>query len=62
MTGVVLDEYNGKPTIGLPTGVKKDGTPYLFSFGTGKAKAILTCLAEIKAFVAENDPSFEIPE
>lgn len=47
-------EFHGKPTIGLPTG--NQFKPF-FSFGTGKAKLILSHLADIKAFVRKNDTS-----
>jgi hypothetical protein len=43
------DEYKGNPLIVLPMGENRD-----FSFGVGKAKAILEFVDEVKKFVEEN--------
>ena len=44
------DEYRGNPLIVLPMGESRE-----FSFGVGKARAILEWLADIRAFVAEHE-------
>jgi len=56
---VTIGEYVGQnnryPTISIPTGrPDDDGLYWPFTFGVGKAKAILAHLDEIRAF-AEND-------
>jgi hypothetical protein len=43
-------EYSGKPTLSIRRG---GNDKFPFSFGVGKAKMILACLDEIKAFVAD---------
>ena len=47
--GVTFGSYKGHPTITLPNGSRKG-----FTFGVGKAKAILEHLEEIRKFVEEN--------
>lgn len=42
-------EYNGKPSLTLSW---RADSPYPFSFGVTKARLILACLEQIKAFVA----------
>jgi hypothetical protein len=49
---VTIGEYKGSPVITLP--LSADGK-FPFTFGLGKAKAILKYLDEIKKFVDEND-------
>lgn len=46
---VTYGEYKGHPTITLPNGSRKG-----FTFGVGKARAILAHLEEIRKFVEEN--------
>lgn len=45
-------EYKGNPLLILPLGENRD-----FSFGVGKARAILDCVEQIRAFVAEFEPA-----
>lgn len=47
-----VGEFKGSKTIALMNDDKR-----VLSFGLGKAKAILACLDEIKAFVEANDKS-----
>ena len=49
---VTIGEYKGSPVITLP--LSADGK-FPFTFGLGKAKAILKYLDEIKKFVDEHD-------
>jgi hypothetical protein len=49
---VTIGEYKGSPVITLP--LSADGK-FPFTFGLGKAKAILKYLDEIKKFVDEYD-------
>jgi hypothetical protein len=49
---VTIGEYKGSPVISLP--ITPDGK-FPFTFGLGKAKAILRYIDEIKKFVEEND-------
>jgi hypothetical protein len=49
---VTIGEYKGSPVISLP--ITPDGK-FPFTFGLGKAKAILKYIDEIKKFVEEND-------
>ncbi len=51
---VTFGEYKGSPTITLPT--TADGR-FPFTFGVGKAKAILKYVEDIKKFVEMNDKS-----
>jgi len=44
------DEYRGNPLLVLPMGENRE-----FSFGVGKARAILEWLDDIRGFVAEHD-------
>ena len=44
-------EYNGNKTIVLKW---DENDKYPFSFGVGKARLILACIAEIQKFVDEN--------
>lgn len=44
------DEYRGNPLLVLPVGERND-----FSFGVGKARAILEHLAAVQAFVKEHE-------
>lgn len=54
--GVEHGEYKGKPTITIPVGDPDDkGMYWPFTFGVGKAKAILAHLDAIRAF-AEGEP------
>lgn len=43
-----VSEYKGKPIISLPLG---ESGKFWFSFGVGKARAIIEHLDEIRAFV-----------
>lgn len=45
------DEYRGNPLLVLPMGENRE-----FSFGVGKARAIIEFLDDIKTFVAEHTP------
>jgi hypothetical protein len=54
--GVSIGEYKGSPVISLP--MTADGK-FPFTFGLGKAKAILKYLDEIKKFVDEYDKKKE---
>jgi hypothetical protein len=49
---VTIGEYKGSPVITLP--LSADGK-FPFTFGLGKAKAILKYIDEIKKFVDEHD-------
>jgi hypothetical protein len=49
---VTIGEYKGSPVITLP--LSADGK-FPFTFGLGKAKAILKYYDEIKKFVDEHD-------
>jgi len=49
------DDYRGNPLLVLPVGERND-----FSFGVGKAKAILEHLDAIRAFVAEHEAPVKI--
>lgn len=49
-------EYQGKPTLVLSSG---DSDKYPFTFGLQKAKRILACIDDIKAFVADLDKPAE---
>jgi len=51
---VTFGEFKGNPTITIPTSA--DGR-FPFSFGLGKAKAILKHLEDIKKFVEMHDKS-----
>lgn len=44
------DEYRGNPLLVLPIGENRE-----FSFGVGKARAILEFLDDVQRFVAEHD-------
>lgn len=46
------DEYRGNPLLVLPMGENRE-----FSFGVGKARAILEFIDDIKIFVAEHSTS-----
>lgn len=46
------DEYRGNPLLVLPMGEDRE-----FSFGVGKARAILKHIEEIKKFVSEFEPN-----
>jgi hypothetical protein len=49
---VTIGEYKGSPVISLP--ISPDGK-FPFTFGLGKAKAILRYIDEIRKFVEEHD-------
>ena len=49
---VTIGEYKGSPVISLP--ITPDGK-FPFSFGLGKAKAILKYIDEIRNFVEKHD-------
>jgi hypothetical protein len=53
---VTIGEYKGSPVITLP--LSADGK-FPFTFGLGKAKAILKYVDEIKKFVDEHDKKKE---
>jgi hypothetical protein len=53
---VTVGEYKGSPVISLP--MTADGK-FPFTFGLGKAKAILKYLEEIKKFVDQYDKKKE---
>jgi hypothetical protein len=53
---VTIGEYKGSPVITLP--LSADGK-FPFTFGLGKAKAILKYIDEIKKFVDEHDKKKE---
>jgi len=55
----VKGEYQGNPVLTI---FINNNTNYRFSFGYSKAKAILTYLDEIKAFVAEHEKEKEEKE
>lgn len=46
------DEYRGNPLLVLPMGENRE-----FSFGVGKARAILEFLDDVQRFVDEQTPS-----
>lgn len=49
---VTIGEYKGSPVISLP--ISPDGK-FPFTFGLGKAKAILRYIDEIRKFVEDHD-------
>ena len=53
------DVYKDKPIIVLK---RSEDEKYPFSFGVAKAKSILECVDEIKAFVAKHEKPEETPE
>jgi hypothetical protein len=59
---VKISEYRGFPTIGIPTGTNKNGETYYFTFGKGKARAILEHIDEIRAFVDGEQPASKSTE
>ena len=56
VTRPIVGEFKGHPTLTLPTGSK-----YGFTFGLGKARAILDNLDAIRAFLGETDSKGEVP-
>lgn len=53
------DEYKGKPILVLK---RNEEEKYPFSFGVAKAKSILECIDDIKAFVEKHDTQTDTPE
>lgn len=52
--GAQVGEYKGSPVITIFT---NDNENFKFTFGLGKAKAIINYLDEIKEFIKQNDKS-----
>jgi len=53
------DEYKGKPILVLK---RSEDEKYPFSFGVAKAKSIMECIDDIKAFVDKHEEAPETPE